>query len=255
MKIKMVVAVHKPYEVPDNNIYMPIQVGAEGKSTIGFQGDNTGENISFKNPYYCELTGIYWAWKNLEAEVIGLVHYRRYFGKKTTDDYLRDLITPEEIEGCLSLYDIIVPQKNHYYIDTIESHLHHHLKLFTKVDYLGFLRLAVKETWPEYGDSLEKCLKKRSGHMCNMFVMRRENFCAYCEWLFLILEWMEKKHSQYTAEEPMQRIYGFLGEILLDVWIDRNKIRYVEYPIISLEERSKFRKGIDFCKRKFLGIK
>ena len=81
--IKIIVATHKKYQMPEDQMYFPVQVGAEGKTKIEeYTQDNTGNNISLKNPYFCELTGLYWAWKNLEAENIGLVHYRRYFTNK-----------------------------------------------------------------------------------------------------------------------------------------------------------------------------
>ena len=76
--IKVIVATHKKYRMPEEKMYLPLHVGAEGKQSIGYIGDNTGDNISIKNPYYCELTGLYWAWKNLDAKYIGLVHYRIY---------------------------------------------------------------------------------------------------------------------------------------------------------------------------------
>ena len=79
MSIKIIVAAHKKYWMPTDPVYLPVHVGAEGKDSIGYTPDNTGENISAKNPYFCELTGLYWAWKNLDADFIGLVHYRRYF--------------------------------------------------------------------------------------------------------------------------------------------------------------------------------
>lgn len=82
MNLKILVAVHKHYWMPKDSIYLPIQVGREGKEDLGFQGDNTGDNISAKNETFCELTGLYWAWKNLAADYIGLVHYRRYFAHK-----------------------------------------------------------------------------------------------------------------------------------------------------------------------------
>jgi hypothetical protein len=77
--IKLLIAAHKQYQMPADSIYFPLHVGAQGKEHItGFTPDNTGDNISTKNPYYCELTGLYWAWKNLDADYIGLCHYRRY---------------------------------------------------------------------------------------------------------------------------------------------------------------------------------
>ena len=82
LNIKIMVAAHKPYWMPQDDVYMPIHVGCEGKESIGFTGDNTGDNISTKNPHYCELTALYWAWKNLQADYTGLVHYRRYFTNK-----------------------------------------------------------------------------------------------------------------------------------------------------------------------------
>ena len=77
--IKIIVATHKKYKMPNDSIYLPVQVGTENKESLGYQPDNDGENISSKNPYFCELTGLYWAWKNLDADYIGLSHYRRHF--------------------------------------------------------------------------------------------------------------------------------------------------------------------------------
>ena len=82
MEIKVIIAAHKQYLMPDKECYLPVQVGRALHPDVGYIPDNTGDNISEKNPYYCELTGLYWAWKNLPADVIGLVHYRRYMGKK-----------------------------------------------------------------------------------------------------------------------------------------------------------------------------
>ncbi|MBQ0066990.1 MAG: DUF4422 domain-containing protein [Phascolarctobacterium sp.] len=81
--IVMLIAMHKPAWIPNDEMFMPLFVGAEGKENWGNEkdvvGDNSGDNISIKNPFYCELTGLYWAWKNLNCDYIGLSHYRRYF--------------------------------------------------------------------------------------------------------------------------------------------------------------------------------
>lgn len=79
MDIRILIAAHKPYGFAQDDIYMPVQVGAALNDKFGAACDDTGDNISDKNPYYCELTGLYWMWKNVKADYCGLVHYRRYF--------------------------------------------------------------------------------------------------------------------------------------------------------------------------------
>ena len=84
MNIKVIVATHKKYWMPSDKMYLPLHVGAEGKQSLGYATDNTGDNISSKNANYCELTGLYWAWKNIQSDYIGLVHYLRHFTIKGT---------------------------------------------------------------------------------------------------------------------------------------------------------------------------
>ena len=74
MDIKIIVATHKKYWMPSDDIYLPVHVGKKGKTDLGYQGDDTGDNISDKNTNYCELTGLYWAWKYLKADYKGLAN-------------------------------------------------------------------------------------------------------------------------------------------------------------------------------------
>lgn len=60
MDIKILVATHKKAHMPLDEMYLPIRVGnVLAKDDIGYKGDDTGENISEKNPYFCELTALY----------------------------------------------------------------------------------------------------------------------------------------------------------------------------------------------------
>ena len=115
-KITVIIATHKEYQMPKDNLYLPVQVGAEGKKDLGYTRDNTGDNISAKNPLFCELTGLYWAWKNLDADYIGLVHYRRYLTQnkvktKDIDKKFKEVITLKEVDKLLNKTDIILPKK------------------------------------------------------------------------------------------------------------------------------------------------
>ena len=60
MKIKIFALTHKKFEVPQDKMYQPLQVGREEKEDLGYLCDNTGDNISAENCYYSELTGLYW---------------------------------------------------------------------------------------------------------------------------------------------------------------------------------------------------
>ena len=96
--VKIIVATHKKYRMPVDEMYLPVHVGAVGNETIsGCQRDDEGENISALNPYFCELTGLYWAWKNLEADYIGLVHYRRHFLRRFCGKGLRGAVLKKRI--------------------------------------------------------------------------------------------------------------------------------------------------------------
>ena len=59
--IKIIIATTKKYRMPDDPIYMPLQVGAGNKKAANtpYEKDNTGDNISEKNSSYCELIGLY----------------------------------------------------------------------------------------------------------------------------------------------------------------------------------------------------
>lgn len=81
MNIKILTSYHKRSELISSDIIKPIQVGTDITGCINpaHLHDNTGDNISAKNKMYCELTAQYWAWKNLDADYYGFMHYRRYF--------------------------------------------------------------------------------------------------------------------------------------------------------------------------------
>ena len=97
---------HKKYEKLNNDIYIPLQVGAALHNSLGYHSDNTGDNISERNPYYSELTGLYWLYKNdSDCDITGLCHYRRYFINERNEVLLK-----EDIERILNEYDIIVSE-------------------------------------------------------------------------------------------------------------------------------------------------
>lgn len=249
MNIKILVATHKKYWMPEDDVYLPIHVGKEGKQDLGYIGDNTGDNISIKNPNYCELTAIYWAWKNLKADYIGLVHYRRYFTKhnfRSCEKKKQDILLKNDFKNILNDVDIIVPDKRKYYIETIRSHYNHS---YYEKD-LNETENIIKEIYPEYSTAFNKVMNRTWAHMFNMFVMRKDYFDEYCEWLFTILFELEKRIdiSNYTTMEA--RVFGFISELLLDVWLETKQIKYKEINVSFMEKQNWLKKGGLFLKRK-----
>ncbi|MBQ6513445.1 MAG: DUF4422 domain-containing protein [Clostridia bacterium] len=251
--IKIIVATHKKYRMPQDEIYFPLLVGGAGKTEdeikeIGYQTDNTGENISNKNSTFCELTGLYWAWKNLNAEIYGLCHYRRYLGnEKFWKKKSERLLTADMIRKMVTDTDIILPHKRHYWIETRGSqyaHAHHRNDLLCT-------EAILKEKYPEYLPAWYHMLQSRSGHICNMFIMKQDLFDEYCSWLFDIL--FEAEHrldiSEYSQND--QRVFGFLGERLLDVWVETKQLRYAQAYVINMEKQHWLQKGYAFLKRKW----
>lgn len=254
MDIKILVATHKKYNMPSENIYLPIHVGCEGKEELGYQGDNEGDNISLKNPNYCELTGLYWAWKNLDCDVIGLSHYRRYFTNKSKLEISKkknskmDLIlTESEIKKLLSKSDIIVPQKRNYYIETIYSHY----KNAHNIKDLDETKNIISEIYPEYIDSFNEVMNGKTIHLYNMFVMKKADFDEYCEWLFKILFELEKRVDITEYDVYQSRIYGFISERLFNVWIYKNLENIEEVRVVNIEGINWINKVVSFVKRKF----
>lgn len=116
MSYEIYVVSHKDIRMPEGNIYIPVQVGPAKDDFSGFVRDNTGENISEKNPNYCELTAQYWAWKNRKADVKGLVHYRRLFSKgkrmlgASLEKKYENVLDEKTLVDVMKKHDAILPK-------------------------------------------------------------------------------------------------------------------------------------------------
>ena len=251
--VKILVATHKKSEIPDDHIYMPVHVGKSLHLDVdlGYQPDNEGDNISEKNPYYSELTAVYWAWNNLDAEYIGLAHYRRHFCFKKKKDDWSSILNTQEAEQLCSKYDLILPKMRKLYIETVYSHYDHTFdgKQFDNA------REILAEMCPEFLPFFDKQMNRRCQHLFNMFIMKKELFHAYCEWLFPILEKLESYYDLKAMDPFQARLIGRVSERLLDVWVMKNNIPYKEIDYIYFGKKNFHKKIIGFIMAKFFGKK
>lgn len=252
MKIQIAIAIHKPYPVPSGSLYLPVQAGAAIHDPLGFERDDTGENISRKNPWYCELSVLYWCWKHLEADYIGLVHYRRYFRGNQADEKTGwPILQQAEIEDLLSRADVILPQHRNYVIETVGSHYAHtHYR-----EDLIRTRTVLQNLYPDYVEYFDRHLKSRSSHMFNMFIMPKPVLDGYCSFLFSILDQLEPQVPLATYSEFQARVFGRISELLLDIWLEKNGITWTEVPVYNTEPVKWPRKISSFLAAKFFGRK
>lgn len=256
--ICIAIAAHKPYQMPKDSVYMPLHVGKalHPEIDLGFQTDDTGDNISALNASYSELTGLYWLWKNCDADFKGLVHYRRYLAspdsrKRHAKNRFERIASGNEIRELLRKSDIILPRKRNYYIETMQSHYAHTLPEIHLVE----TRRILEDRFSEYLPAFDHVMQSRSGHMFNMFIMSKEKLNEYCTWLFDILKDLTERidPSQYDAFNA--RFPGRVSELLLDVWLETNGYSYEELPAVSTEPVDWWKKGTGFLMAKFAGKK
>ena len=209
------VITHKNFKkVITDNFYRTLLVGADWNSADGCdEKDNTGDNISLKNSSYCELTGLYWIWKNTCDDIVGVCHYRRYFADSFIPDK-KKLLSGEDVKRYMKDFDIILPHKRLF---DGKNALEFYGKYHNIEDWQRMVEV-VGNLYPEYIPDIEWFEKEKKGYCYNMFITTRENMYLYCKWLFSILFELEKDTNTTTYTKYNSRIYGFLSEFFPMVW-------------------------------------
>ncbi len=238
--IKILVACHKQIPKLDSNIMTRIQVGSANhkKHFDDMMHDDAGENISKKNSSYCELTAQYWAWKNLDADYYGFFHYRRYLNfsqkkypvdswgnvleeKLSSDMQEKYDLTDEKIEALVQNYDMVVaeeknirkmPGKSRTVYDQYKNGNALH------IEDLDLVCDIINTRYPEYKEDLESYLKGSVTCLCNMYIMKKELFYEYMQWLFDILFEFEAKADMSDYSVEGFRTPGHLAERLFTLF-------------------------------------
>ena len=228
--------------------FMPLQVGkAIAKVDLGIQGDNTGDNISAKNGSYCEMTGMYWAWKNLkDVDVIGLCHYRRYFDFYGQCRWMRNcdvfptskfaelnLDIPEKILSRIQKGTAVVAMPKHHMSSLALDYCYAHLS-----DDMRTLQQVVCDTQPEHVRRTYYDVMYNNNSLIhyNMFLMTWSDFDAYCHWIFPLLAEVEAR-TDISSYNPVQaRIYGYMAERLFNVWLYAEHMHLIKRPLLWVRD-------------------
>lgn len=272
------VAFHKKYFDYRDDIITPIYVGAKiNRENLEYLKDSTGNNISEKNENFCELTGIYWMWKNVDADFYGMMHYRRYisfenrwkyklkrmlyvfsrvfylkliinmlgmkelFQVKVSDEQLmRKEIEKmsKKITSEIQKYDIILPKKEIFNKSVYKQYKSSHI-----AEHLDKLLEIVKENYPELYPYYEKTIKKGNKiYPLNIFIMKKKYFFEYSEFVFDVLFKLEKK-IEIPSDAYQKRVFGFLSERMMLPFIeylkDKKNVKVKEGVVLYLERKER----------------
>lgn len=228
MSVTIFTMTHKKFTEPEDPIYMPLHVGRAGKEGYGYAGDDTGDNISEKNCYYGELTGVYWVWKNIRtSDYVGICHYRRYF---CTEE--GRIFNEKDYLSVLKDHDIIVSKKlklNFSYFDGYASD-YNIFDLVTTGE-------VIRQMYPEYYDTFERLVHGNGTYFGNMMVTDKRLYDEYAEWLFSIFAEVEKKIDPSGYDDYHKRVFGFISEFLLLVWVEVKGLKVYECKVGMTTEK------------------
>lgn len=243
--IKIYQTFHKPF-IRNNECKWIVPVGVGGYTEQGFESDSTGENISNLNPYYCELTAQYWAWKNTTTEYVGFCHYRRYFNfqldqtwkdgyafETPASDQIINYLTSDSqfnaLSQLLNISDIVIPRKSSTPKSIEEHYLEHHIPAHWHT-----FKEVLKTVYPQHQEFTKLFEMSNLNTVYNMFVMRRDLFNSYCNDLFKIVDFIFNNHGhEYTTYN--NRYPGFLAERFLGFWIQINRLSLTEVPVLKID--------------------
>ncbi len=250
-KVKIFITYKNRHKVLKSNILTPIQTGRAIANEVftDMIGDDTGDNISKDNLKYNELTAQYWAWKNYDKignpDYIGFMHYRRHFlfdkyknrpnkqwlplsswylFDEINEDYITYL-NDDKIYDDIKGIDCIVPKiydyNNYIYKSLVEDWKHLYMQ---KIDIFYKLFEVVENLFPEYYDTTEKVKNGHHKYIANMFIMKKEMFFEYCNFLYTIEKEIDKEIDSTVFNEAELRFLGFCGEIILTIFILQKKV-------------------------------
>lgn len=242
-------------EIIDNPLYIPVRCGAvyDEREGVTMLGDDTGDNISEKRMSFCELTVLYWAWKNVKADYYGLCHYRRYISfadksyrpKEDKSGFLAfEQLTEKEIKKfCLAQEDKMVNEISKYDLLTTPSEdvnyswdgrhnsmyelCKHRIRDFDMDGVDAFIRI-VKQKYPNFSEDVDGYFNEHYAKYYNCFILKKDLFDHFCSMLFDVLFELEKCLNTSNYNLWQTRMPGFMAENMFGIFY-RHILRINKY--------------------------
>ena len=247
--VRIVVAADKPCWLPGDPLYLPVQVGAAARPSLGLTPDDAGENISAKYAVYGPLTALYWAWRNRDDDYLGLAQSNCYFALRHARSGRRSVLNMDQARQLAAGAEVILPRRRRYWSESgygSSARVH-------AMRTLEATRALLAAHWPEYLRAYDRVMKRSRGHRYNLFIMKSDVLDRYCAWLFDVLGRLESRLDEagFASGEPY--VFSAVAERLLDVWLETNDVRYREIPYMLTEKRKWIARGAHFIKQRLEG--
>ena len=127
---------------------------------------------------YGEMSRLYYIYQlykngNLSSKYVGLNHYRRYFN--FTDNI-------PDLDEIFKNYDVILGDTDFQKRGMRGHYCTYHICK----DYEEIIDI-IKQMKPNYYETALRVGEKKYLHSCNLFIMKKEDFFKYCEFMYDIL--------------------------------------------------------------------
>ena len=98
---------------------------------------------------------------------------------------------------------------------------------------------VITEKYPEYADAFEQLVNGRQTYFGNILVTSKILFDEYASWLFSIFFEVAERIELETGEDAYhKRVFGFISEFLLLVWVTVKSCVYMSAKWECLEEKA-----------------
>ena len=244
-----------------DKMYEPLFCGAfPGKAQLQYLKDDSGVNISDKNEFYSELTGVFWVWKNTNQEFTGICHYRRFFTlypepwyhrlkylithpfkgqtglnpliyTKRVSKYVPKILTLEQADSILREFDAILPVTR-----TFKYSVRRHYEKYHDVQDLILVEEILREKYPEMIPCWQQVLNGNQLFANNMFVMKSLHYQEFMIWWFDILFEFEARTQLENYQGYQRRILGYVAERALTLWVSYKKLNVKQLQLLYFKK-------------------
>lgn len=241
MKKSLFIITHKKIDNPIPKNHEILFVGAHNKKIPNnYKSDDFKDGISNLNPYFCELTGLYYIWKNCDSDIIALEHYRRLFIKTKVYFFHFPFLNSKDIDSLMNQYDIVVPKR--YLVNETGKEIY---EKDHNINDLNITRNIIEEYYSEYLQAFDRMLESKENYYYNMFITKKAILNDYCEFLFDVLFKLMDRIDYKSRDTYQARVFGFISERLFTTYLFKHSelkiheqyIEFIDKNIIKTQIR------------------